>query len=46
MEQLQQGEYVIWNDYSLSSYRSALIGTSIIGASPHSDSSNTKLLKY
>jgi predicted CoA-binding protein len=32
MEQ-QQGEYVIWKDYSLSSYRrNALIGTSIIGA--------------
>ncbi|WP_152942784.1 hypothetical protein [Acidianus ambivalens] len=33
MEKLQQGEYVIWKDYSLSSYRrNALIGTSIIGA--------------
>ncbi|AEE94608.1 hypothetical protein Ahos_1731 [Acidianus hospitalis W1] len=32
MEQ-QQGEYVIWKDYPLSSYRrNALIGTSIIGA--------------
>lgn len=30
--ELQQGEYVIWKDYSLSSYRrNLLIGTSILG---------------